>query len=83
MKEIKFIRFSHAATAPKRAMIDSAKYEFFSAERVTIKPKSVYAVSTDIGIQSTYAKLVRKIYSSSSPSMKDIDVGPGIIDSGF
>ena len=50
MNEIEFIRFSHSATAPKRATIDCARYDLFSADKVRIKPKSVYAVTTDIGI---------------------------------
>ena len=60
----------------KRTTIDSAGYDYdlFSPEKVTKKTKSVYAVSTDIGIQNTYVKLVGKTYSRSSLSMKRIEV---------
>ena len=82
MKEIKFVRFSHKATAPKQPTIASAGYDLFAAEKAIIKAKSVGTVSTDIGIQNQYAKLVGKIYPRSSLSMKMIEVGVGVIDAG-
>ena len=83
MKKIKFVRFSYKARVPKCATIDSTGYDLHSAEKVTIKPRSVKAVSTEIGIQNQYLKLVSKIYSRSSLSMKQIEVGAGVIDSGY
>ena len=52
MKEIKFVRFSHKAAAPIRGTNDSTGYDLFSVEKCTIKPRSAYAVSTDIGTQN-------------------------------
>ena len=66
MKEIKCLRVSHKATAPKGATVDSAGYDLFPAGKCTIKPRSVYAVSTDVDIQNQYVKLAGKIYSRSS-----------------
>ena len=83
MNEIKFIRFNYKATAPKHTTIDPAGYELYSAEKVTIKAKSVNALSIDIGIQNTLLRLVGKIYSRSSLSMKMIEVGGGVTDAGF
>ena len=72
MKEIKFVRFSHKAAAPIRGTNDSTGYDLFSVEKCTIKPRSAYAVSTDIGTQNRYVKLVAKIHSCSSLSIKQI-----------
>ena len=61
MKEIKFVRFSAEVTDPKRATVNSAGYDLCSAEKCTVKARSVYVVTTDIDIQKQYVKLVGKI----------------------
>ena len=81
MKEIKFVRFSAKATAPKRATMDFAGYDLYSAEKCVIKPRSVCAVTTDAGIQNRYVKLVGKIYSCSTMAVRQIEVGAAVIDS--
>ena len=83
MKEIKFVRFSAKVTAPKRATVNSVIYGLYSAEKCTLKAHSVYAVATDIHIQNQYVKLVGKIYSRSSLSIKQIEARAGVMDSGY
>ena len=56
MKEIKFVRFSTRATAPRRATVDSAGYDLYSTEKCTVKARSVYSETTDIGIQNNIRK---------------------------
>ena len=75
MKEIKFVRFS--------AKVDSAGYDLFYAENCVVEARSVYAVNTDVGIQNVYVKLVGKVHSSSSMSMRQIEAGAGVFDSGY
>ena len=77
------MRFSVKATAPKRATVDSAGCDLFSTKKCVVKTRSVYAVNTDVGIQNGYVKLVGKIYSHSSMSMRHIEAGAGIIDSEY
>ena len=72
MKKIKFVRFYAKAKAPKRATVDSAGYDLYSAENCTIKARSVYPVTTVLGIQNQYVKLVGKIYSRSSMAIKQV-----------
>ena len=50
MREVKFVRFSHKDTCPRQATTDSAGYDFHSAEKIEISPRSVKRVSTDIGM---------------------------------
>ena len=83
MKEIKFVIFSAKATAPKRVTIDSAGYDLYFAEKSVLKPRSVYVVTTDVGIQNRYVKLVGKIYSRSSMAVRQIEAGAGVIDPGY
>ena len=71
------------APARKRATADSADYGLYSAEEATVKPHSVLAVSTDVGLQISYPKLIGKIYSRSSLSMLQIEVGAGVIDASY
>ena len=71
------------APAPKRATTDSADYGLYSAEEGTVRPHCVLAVSTDVGLQISYPKLIGKIYSRSSLSMLQIEVGAGVIDAGY
>ena len=82
MRKIIFKRFSHKATCPRRGTIRSAGYDLYSTEKVEIPTRSVKKISTDIGLQ-TDRKLVGKICSWSSLTLKQIEAGAGVIGSGY
>ena len=54
----------------------------FSAENVEIGPCSINRISTDIDMKID-CKLVGKFCSHSSLSIKSIEVGAGVVDSGY
>ena len=82
MHEIKLKRFSYKGTIPRRGTICSAGYDLYSAEKVEIPAWSVKKISTDIGFQID-RKLVGKSCSRSSLSLKQLEAGTGVIDSGY
>ena len=49
MLEIKFKRFSHKATCPRRGAICSVGYDLYSAEKVEIPAQCMKKNSADIG----------------------------------
>ena len=82
MKGVKFKRFSAKAIAPKKVTLCSAGHNLFLAEKVTGSLHRTAIVSTNIDTKSD-CKLVGKIYSHSSLSVKSIEVGAGIINSDY
>ena len=82
MKEVKFKRFSTKATAPKGATLWSAGHDLFSVEKVTIVSRRTAIALTDIGMKFDRT-LVGKICSRSNLSARSIEVGAGVVDSGY
>ena len=82
MKEVKFKRFSSKIIAPKIVTLCSAGEDLFSVKNVTIGSRRTATVSTNISMKFD-CKLVSKSCSQSSLSVRSINVGKGVVDSGY
>ena len=82
MREVKFKKFRNKPSRPRSATVCFAGYDLLSAEKIKITARSEGRISTGIGIKIDW-KLVGKICSRSSLSMKQLEVGAGTIGNGY
>ena len=69
-----FVRFSNSAITPTKGTEDSAGFDVYSKENVTIPVNSIKIIRTDIGFKIPRGQI------TSSPVVRCTEVGGGVIN---
>ena len=80
---IRFDRVSEHAKVPVKGTPGSAAHDLYSAEAVTIPPRSRKLVCTGLKLSSCADYMYLRIAPRSGLAVKGIDVGAGVVDSDY
>ena len=79
--KIDFVKFSNLAITPTKGSEDSAAFDLYSIECVTIPSNSIKLIKTDIGFKILGGHF-GKIYAKSSLAVRCTETG-GVIDADY
>ena len=80
--KIDFVRFSNSAIVPAKGTKDSAGFDLYSVEDVTISSNSIKIIKTDIGFKIRKS-FFGKTYARSSLAVRCTEIHGGVIDADY